>query len=118
MDRRNVVALAWRPGEGHAALSGGEPRREIGRWGWRPQWMEQTHRLAPVAHGAGGVYRHGGAKCVAGALVPERVQQRDPALEVALRLRSTRRGERDAAQRLAVRGLVLVFLGGEGDGSG
>src|SRR5437867_6961370 len=47
--------------------------------------MQQAHRLSPIAHRTRRVGGDGVPERVARGLVPERVQQRDPALDVRLR---------------------------------
>jgi len=70
--------------------------------------MVQTHRHAPVAHGALRIGFGYAVKCLFGFVVPKRVQQRHGAIELLLRRFGARRGKVDPSKFFAE--FVLVWM--------
>ena len=89
---------------------------EIGLAHLLPELVVEAHRGAPVRHRATRRCLRDGDELLFGFLVPERVEQRDAALEVLLHGGRTRRREPDRAELLLVV-VVLRLLRHRGPGS-
>ena len=98
LDRGDVVLLARRCGQPTRLLQGGRALLQHRRARGLPERVVDAHRHAPVAHRAGRILRRQLGEGLLRLLVPERVQERDRALEIGLDSGRTRDGEGDVAK--------------------
>jgi hypothetical protein len=101
---RDVVTLAIRPGPGRLRLVHGlHPALEGGGGRGRPDLRPLAERHAPVRHAAARIGLGDGREGLRRLEIPERMQERDRALEGLLHGGGARHGEDDLADLLAGR---------------
>jgi hypothetical protein len=104
LDRADVVLLARRHRQPSRLVEGGRALLQHRGARRRPERVVDAHRDAPVPHRARGVRGRDRRKSLQRLLVPERVQERDRALEVSLDGGRAGDGEAHASELFAVVG--------------